>query len=251
MQVVGYRPRVEEPARLVLAEDGSIDAQRLERGATLASTLEDRHCAGSIDGDHHLACDAPDAPYCPEHTDRWPCARCRGDCDLPRESCREEHAIYLAAFAPDHFKVGVTRSWRLETRLREQGADRAVHIQTVENGRIARQIEADIADSIGDSVRVERKLAGLHRSVDATAWERCIDEFDVIDRYAFRYGLNLTERPVAETILTGSVRGTKGRLLVLAHNGSTYGVDLRDLVGYEVTSGVTEKALQTSLGSFR
>ncbi|WP_135662394.1 DUF2797 domain-containing protein [Halorhabdus rudnickae] len=250
MQIVGYRSAVEGPAELVIAEDGTVRRESLEPGRDVAYTLEERHCAGTVSDGRHVACDRTTAPYCPQHTDRWPCARCRGDCDLPLESCREEHAIYLAAFAPDHFKVGVTRSWRLETRLREQGADRAAHIRTVENGRIARQIETDIAESVGDSVRVDHKLAGIHQSVDETVWERLLADFEELERFTFDHGIELSERPVAETLLSGSVRGSKGRLLVLDHNGSTYGVDLRNLVGHEIAPGTTGRTLQASLGSF-
>ncbi|MFB6188361.1 MAG: DUF2797 domain-containing protein, partial [Halapricum sp.] len=163
MQIVGYDTGVgsEGPA-LVLASDGDLEREALDPEAKLALTLGERHCAGTIDyteatervaapdGARHLACDRPKAPYCPQHTDRWPCARCTGECNLPLDSCREEHAIYLAAFAPATFKVGVTRSWRLDTRLREQGADRAAHLRTVADGRIARQVEADIAREVGD-----------------------------------------------------------------------------------------------------
>jgi hypothetical protein len=51
-------------------------------------------------------------------------------------------------------------------------------------------------------------------------------------------------------VATGTVRGTQGRVLVLDRNGSTYAVDMRDLVGYEVTEGGTDRALQSSLGAF-
>ena len=250
MQVVGYRPRVDEPATLLVSDGGDVRRESLEPGVELAYTLADRHCAGVLDDGRHIPCAEPTAPYCPQHTDRWPCARCQGECDLPRPSCREEHAIYLAAFGPAKFKVGVTRSWRLQTRLREQGADRGAHIRTVENGRIARQIEADIASTIGDSVRVDHKLAGIHRPVDTTAWEALLSEFEVLDRFDFDDGLELTERPVAETLLSGTVRGTKGRILVVERHGTTYGVDMRDLVGHEITQRETDRTLQASLGSF-
>ncbi|WP_275883517.1 DUF2797 domain-containing protein [Halorhabdus sp. BNX81] len=250
MQIVGYRPRVEEPAALLVSRDADVQRIWLEPGVELTYTLANRHCAGTVDDGTHIACDNATAPYCSSHTDRWPCARCQGECTLPVASCREEHAIYLAAFAPDAFKVGVTRSWRLETRLREQGADRAAHIRTVENGRTARRIERDIATAVGDSVRVDRKRRGLHRTVDSDAWERLLADFEVIERFAFEHGLELTERPVAETLATGTVRGTKGRLLVIEYGGSTYGVDMRDLVGFELHDGKTDRNLQASLGSF-
>ena len=251
MQIVGYDTGVPEgPPALLLGSDGELDRQPLTPGTDLAYTLETRHCAGAIDGDRHLACANGDAPYCPQHTDRWPCARCTGQCNRPLESCHEEHALYLAAFAPATFKVGVTRSWRLDTRLREQGADRAAHLRTVEDGRIARQIEADIATEIGDRVRVPTKVDGLHREVDEDAWTDLLSGFDPLATFEFDYGLDLTERPVAETMATGTVVGTQGRVLVLDRAGSTYAVNLRDLVGYDVRAEADSRNLQASLGSF-
>ena len=264
MQIVGYDTGIPdgEPA-LVIASDGSLQRESLTAETDLTLTLGERHCAGTIDyseasertvapdGARHLACDRPDAPYCDQHTDRWPCARCTGNCDLPLESCREEHAIYLAAFAPATFKVGVTRSWRLDTRLREQGADRAAHIRTVADGRVARQIEGEIAADVGDRVRVSTKIDGLHRTVETAAWDDLLATFDPIETFEFEYGFDLTERPVAETIATGTVRGTQGRVLVLDRNGSTYAVNMRDLVGYEVTREASTRQLQSSLGAFQ
>jgi len=255
VQIVGYETGApDDVAALRLADDGEIDRQPLDPGKQLTLTLHERHCAGTIDHSgatpRYIRCDAPQAPYCPQHTDRWPCARCTGDCDLPRETCHEEHAIYLAAFAPATFKVGVTRSWRLETRLREQGADRAAHIRTVENGRIARQIEADIAATISDRVRVPRKIEGLHRTVDGDAWSELLAGHDPIATYTFTYGLELAERPVVETMATGTIRGTKGRVLVLDRNDSTYAVDMRDLIGYEVSQRPSSRQLQSSLSAF-
>ena len=250
MQVVGYRARVDESAALLLGTDGTVRTEPLEPGQRVSYSLGERHCAGTIDEGTHVACEAPTAPYCDRHTDRWPCARCRGDCAMPLESCHEEHAVYLAAFAPATFKVGVTRSWRLERRLREQGADRAAHLRTVANGRIARQIEAEIAATVGDSVRVPTKIEGLHRSVDPAAWQTLLDEFEPIETFEFEYGLALTDRPIAETLLSGTVVGSQGRLLVVENGGGTYAVDLRDTVGYEISEDSADRQLQASLGAF-
>ena len=253
MQVVGYETAVggesETPA-LRVGTDGSVEREPLAPGTDLAYALRERHCAGVVDGTTHEVCSRESAPYCDQHTSRWACARCTGNCDLPLAACREEHAVYLAAFAPATFKVGVTRSWRLETRLREQGADRAAHLRTVTDGRVARQIEAEIAAEVGDRVRVPTKIQGLHESVDERAWQSLLDRFETLATYAIEYALDLTERPMAETLLTGTVRGTQGRVLVLEHNDSTYAVDMRDLVGYELAAERTDRDLQSSLGAF-
>jgi len=250
VQIVGYEAGVDAPPALLVAEEGTVSTVALDPGTELTYALDERHCAGVIDGESHTPCPDDGAPYCDDHTSRWPCARCTGECSLPLDSCREEHAIYLAAFAPETFKVGVTRSWRLDTRLREQGADRAAHLQTVADGRVARQIEAEIAADIGDRVRVPTKIRGIHESVDPEAWDSLLAEFDTIETYDFDYGLDLTDRPVVETLASGTVRAVQGRVLVLDNGGSTYAVDMRDLVGYDVTTGEGERNLQSSLGAF-
>ncbi|WP_336345018.1 DUF2797 domain-containing protein [Halalkalicoccus ordinarius] len=251
MQVVGYDVGTgeSEPA-LVLAADGEPVREPLPVGRELAYALGERRCAGTIvDGEHH-GCANARAPYCEEHSRTWVCARCTGVCLKDEMDCFEEHAVYLAAFTPATFKVGVTRAWRLDTRLREQGADRAAHLHTVSNGRIAREIESEIAREVGDSVRVPTKVRGLAEPVDAAAWAALLEEYDPIETVALEYGLELDERPVGETIASGVVRGTKGRVLVLERGGTTYAVDMRDLVGYEVSEGPVERSLQSSLGAF-
>jgi len=250
VQIVGYDTGVDAEPALLVGDDGDLWREALSKRRDLAYTLGERHCAGTIDGETHLSCPRESAPYCDQHTDRWPCARCTGECALPLESCREEHAVYLAGFAPATFKVGVTRSWRLDTRLREQGADVAAHLRTVKNGRVARRIEAEIAADIGDRVRVPTKIDGLHLSVDEAAWQALLSEFAPIETYQFDHGLELADRPMAETLLTGAVWGTQGRVLVVENGAGTYAVDMRDLVGYEVTAKGTDRQLQSSLGAF-
>jgi len=100
-------------------------------------------------------------------------------------------------------------------------------------------------------VRVPRKVQGIHESVDEAAWSDLLAGFEPIETYDFEYGLNLTERPVAETLATGTVRGTQGRVVVVETNGSTYATDLRDLVGYDLQTGKPDRQLQSSLGAFQ
>ncbi|QDX39551.1 DUF2797 domain-containing protein [Salarchaeum sp. JOR-1] len=251
MQVVGYRTAVREdgPA-LVVADDGEVSRLSLASGARLDYGLGERHCAGAVDDDAHYACSDESAPYCPVHSSTWVCARCTGDCLKDEMDCHEDHAIYLAAFAPDVFKVGVTREWRLDTRLREQGAQRAAHLETVSNGRLAREIESDIATEIPDRVRVPAKLDGLHEAVDADAWGVVLAGFDPIETFAFDYGLDLASQPVATTVARGTVVGTRGRVLVLERGATNYAVDLRDLVGHELDPEKESSDRQSSLASY-
>lgn len=251
MQIVGYETHdADGPAALVVAEEGTVRSQSLPPGEELAYTLGERHCAGEVSDRTHQSCDRESAPYCEEHTSRWPCARCTGTCAMPIEACHEEHAVYLAAFAPATVKVGVTRSWRLVTRLCEQGADKAAHIRTVKNGRIARQIEADLANRFPDRVRVRQKIESVHRKVAGDTWSAIVEEFDPLETFDFDYGLSLDSRPVHETMANGTVLGSQGRVLVLERSGTVYAIDLRDLVGYEITDEPASRTLQSSFGSF-
>jgi hypothetical protein len=159
----------------------------------LAYSLGDRRCAGTLDGGVHEVCSAAAAPYCDAHATNWPCARCTGECGLPIDACEEEHAVYLAGFAPATFKVGVTRLARLPTRLREQGADHAAHVHTVSDGRIARRLEREIAEGLPDQVRTARKVAGLHRRFDLDAWWALLGEFRVIRTFEFEYGFDVDD----------------------------------------------------------
>lgn len=251
MQIVGYESGVSdgEPA-LFLADNGELERESLAAGRDIEFTLGERRCAGTIVEGTHRACSNPEGPYCDGHTSTWVCARCTGICLKDEMDCYEEHAVYLATFAPATFKVGVTREWRLETRLREQGADRAAHIHTVSNGRIAREIEHEITREIGDRVRVPTKIRGLGEAVDESAWQALLADYEPIETFSLDYDLSLTERPVSETILSGTVIGTKGRILVLERSGTTYAVDMRNLVGHEVTEGSTERSLQSSFSAF-
>lgn len=251
MQIVGFDRRVGgEPAAILLARDDEVTRTALSPGTHLEMGLGTRHCAGTVDGDRHVSCERATAPYCEVHTTRWPCARCTGDCAMPLEDCHEEHAIYLAAFAPDVFKVGVTKSWRLETRLEEQGAEKAAHVRTVENGRKAREIEAEMARDLTDRVQVSEKIAGLHHTVDDARWKRLLDRFDVLGRFEFEYDLGLDRQPVQETLAAGDVVGAKGRIAVIENGGTTYAVDMRSLVGHEVVDDSDEAERQASLGAF-
>ncbi|PCR89565.1 DUF2797 domain-containing protein [Natrinema ejinorense] len=250
MQLVGYEPSGRGSSLLTSAGSGDIDRRPLEPGNDLAYAFGDRHCAGTIDDGEHVSCDRPSTPYCEYHTSTWVCARCTGTCLKDEMDCYEDHAVYIAAFAPDTFKVGVTKHRRLETRLREQGADRGAHVHTVSNGRIARELEGEIATRLTDRVRTGPKVASLAATVDEPAWTSVLAEFDVIERFRFDYGIDLEARPVRETIASGRVVGVKGRLLVLENGGTTYAVDMRELVGHDLEAGRTDRDLQSSLGSF-
>ncbi|WP_255196799.1 DUF2797 domain-containing protein [Halorarius litoreus] len=240
MQLVGYESSPD--AALLVADEGTVTRVALDPGTDLDYALGERHCAGVIQNGQHDTCSNTGAPWCQVHTDHWH--------EGLIEEREDEHVVYLAAFAPATFKVGITRTWRLDTRLREQGADCGAHIFTVPDGQVAREVESDVGSDIGERVRVATKIRGLHRLVDDDAWADLLDEFAVIDEFSFDYGLDLTDQPVPETLAAGTVVGVQGRVLVLEAGGTHYAVDLRSLVGYDVEPGGDEQPRQSSLGAF-
>ena len=248
MQIVGYEPTPD--AGLLVAENRSVDRIPLTPSAELAFGLGDRHCAGTISNGRHERCTAESVPWCSDHVDTWICARCRGTCLKPEMDCFQEHVVYLAMVAPATPKVGVTKANRIATRLHEQGADRGAVVHHVKDGRIAREIEAEIGEELPERISVGAKQRSLTQSIDEDAWDDLIASFDVAAVHEPAYELALPSTPIPETIASGSVCGTKGRLVVLEQGGSTYVTDLRDLVGYHVHPGEAPPALQRGLAAF-
>ncbi len=248
VQIVEY-DSTPDPA-IYLADDGTVSRRPLAVGDELALSLGERRCAGRVLGDRHRRCDAAETPRCQTHTDTWVCARCRGDCLKDEMDCHVSHDVYLAAFAPDTIKVGVTRTGRLNRRLREQGADRGVRIHRVKNGRIAREIEAEIAEDIPDRVGVSPKIRSLTARVDRETWVDHIEQFSPAEHLVLTYPVSLEEPPIAETLARGEIVGVKGRLVCLRWSGSTFVTDLQDLVGHHIQENTTPRAVQSGLGAF-
>lgn len=238
---MGYRPSGAEPPGVVVATDGETRTVPLVAGERVSYTLGERRCAGVVRDGRHEPCDADRAPYCAVHESRY---------DPATNDAR--HAVYLAAFAPATFKVGITQATRLERRLREQGADRAAKVGEVSDGAVARAREEAIDEDsrLTQRVRVSQKLPGLHQSVEESPWDALLADYEPAARFDLSYGVSVTERPIQTTMLAGEVRGVQGRVALLDRAGTTYAVDLRDLVGYELREGTDDRDLQSSLGAF-
>ncbi len=249
VQIVGY-DRSPTPA-LILASGGEVERISLSTGEKIGYRLGDRHCAGRLNGDGHVSCPDHRTPRCEIHSRSWVCARCRGRCSLPIHACSAPHAVYLALFAPDLIKVGVTRRRRIEHRLAEQGADRGAVLEHVVNGRIARRIERQLANRYPDRVGVRLKVNSLAASVDTGTWSSQLNRYNPVQTYRLSYGFSVTQQPIPATIAYGTVIGVKGRLLVLDHGGTEYVTDLRELVGFNVVDSPDEGPIvQQGLDAF-
>ena len=140
------------------------DPQPVLAGAEIAVELAGaRECIGSRQpGEDPVPCpqhatgaSSNQCPECFERSLMLPCLRCDGErCANParRADCvqPENHAVYLAAFAPGMYKVGVARWERRQQRLAEQGA-RAAIIIARDDGQLVRRVESQIKRLRGET----------------------------------------------------------------------------------------------------
>lgn len=94
-----------------------------------------------------------------------------------QQQLARENFLYIAGFRDGSIKVGTSTSSRVETRLAEQGAWRAVIAASAANGIVVREVEAEITRELGiaQAVSVRRKLKGLVSPVEDDALASQID----------------------------------------------------------------------------
>jgi len=248
MRIVGYSST--DKVLIVSPGPGAIDIS-----SELALMLTGRGCAGRWDGTVHLPCDSNEAPFCARCAERADaCMICRGKCLKPEKTCAVDHSVYLAVFAPSTVKVGVSRSYRLETRLQEQGADEGYEIARFPDGESARKIERDISSRFPDRLGFAEKLGtGI---INRAAVSASLKGFDIFRTYRFdHFPSALTSapiliRPQVGMAISGRVIGIKGQALVLEKHGTYYAVNLDGLVGFDCEVRKGRGRLQVSLAGF-
>lgn len=167
--------------------DGEKELRSLQVGDELAFAINSsRRCIGHRPPGAESLLPCPDevtgisstqCPDCFEKALTLPCLRCTGErCRNParRHSCvqPENHALYLASFAPGVLKVGVARWDRRVERLAEQGA-RAAIICGRDDGQMVRRAEAQIKriSGIPDRLQTTEKLRHLTVAGDTQKME--------------------------------------------------------------------------------
>lgn len=93
------------------------------------------------------------------------------------EHLQQANQLYLACFRDGSIKVGTSTLSRIETRLTEQGAWRALIVADSTDGYAVRIIEDIITERIGvtQAVAATRKLAGLANPVDEASLDAALD----------------------------------------------------------------------------
>jgi hypothetical protein len=168
----------------------------------------------------------------------------------------EPHTVYLAYFAPNVIKVGISHSARGTARLLEQGARSAIILETFPSAHIARQYEAKIAalPYIVETVQIRKKITVLQEPYDevmvAAALTRAKKQIEIditktfdnsyplsLDHQFFPDGLpsikdsfEITNPPV----LSGKVVGMLGSLLFCTQQDAVFFMPLKKYVGYKL-----------------
>jgi hypothetical protein len=229
--------------------------QTIDISGDIALTLGKRGCIGRWEGERHVPCDSGDAPQCARCGGGVPdpCVACRGECRKPEKTCFEEHSVYLAVFAPGSVKVGVSRAWRLEARLKEQGADAGFEIARLPDGEAARRMESSLRAKYPDRMSFEDKLAS--GPVDR-AIRTITGQYDVIRELHFEgfprdlWMSPIVLRPQEGMVISGRTFGIKGQALVLEKLGTLYAVNLDALAGYDIEIKKGRHSLQSSLHTY-
>ena len=224
----------------------------LPLSGSLSLGIGRRTCIGTWQAGVYRPCDSEEVPVCGSCQEFNACAICTGTCLKDEKTCLEEHAVYVAMFRPDIFKIGVTKASRLDDRLREQGADVAAVADYVADGELARRRERELQKRYGikGTVRHSQKML-VDTELDWGAWDAIKAKMDIHDETMLRYfDLPLWMRPLqVKNMLLGRVIGVKGRLVVLEKDATLYGFDLNHILGAEVfpiRSSTRQISLETS-----
>ena len=185
----------------------------LPLSGSLSLGIGRRTCIGTWQAGVYRPCDSEEVPVCGSCQEFNACAICTGTCLKDEKTCLEEHAVYIAMFRPDIFKIGVTKASRLDDRLREQGADVAAVADYVLDGELARRRERELQKRYGikGTVRHSQKML-VDTELDWAAWDAMKAKMDIHDETKLRYfDLPLRMRPLqAKNIAPGQRHWRKG-----------------------------------------
>ena len=163
------------------------------------------------------------------------------------------HFVYLAYFAPNVIKVGISQEERGIRRLLEQGARLAVKLETFSSALIARQYEAKISklDGIVETLPVSKKMELIKLPFDRATSERELrqklleieqkigvsfpkSELIPCEDYFQTAGVDLSRVVLMKDYsqLVGYVRSVIGSIVITDYGGQLLAYNIKKLIGY-------------------
>lgn len=171
----------------------------------------------------------------------------------------QPHFVYLAYFAPNFTKVGISFAGRGFARLLEQGARQAIVLETFNSALVARQYEADISklDKFVENVKISKKIELLSQEYDEEAAKNSLFEAKAAVEQALNTEfknaewLNLDpnyfdkdfDKTRLENIvdltetgkITGKIIGLDGSILLCDYQQTILALPLKKFTGYPFT----------------
>lgn len=223
-----------------------------------------KYCAGWVDFENRCS------QICPDHATvdgkYENCLKCRDKTgfnpafyNASSVSAQQEkinqnpHFVYLAYFAPNVIKVGISQEERGIRRLLEQGARLAVKLETFSSALIARQYEAKISklDGIAETLPVHKKMELIKQAFNSADGERELrqklleieqkigvsfpkSELIPCEDYFQTAGVDLSRVVLMKDCsqLVGRVRSIIGSIVITDYGGQLLAYNIKKLIGY-------------------
>lgn len=242
-------------------ERGDVLGQEL----SLAFDFSTKYCTGWVDFENHCNQVCPDSATvdgkyenclkCRDRTGFNPAFYNADSVSAQQEKINQNpHFVYLAYFAPEAIKVGISQEERGIRRLLEQGARLAVKLETFASALIARQYEAKIAglDGIIETVAASKKLGMIKQPLDTAAAEQALA--DTLIRIQQKLGLDFPNRTLimcdeyfhtdgrdlssvidmtGHKTMAGVVISVIGSVLITEYDGQLLAYNVKKFIGYQ------------------
>ena len=223
-----------------------------------------KYCAGWVDFENRCSQICPDHAAVDEKYEN--CLKCRdktgfnpafynaNSVSAQQEKINQNpHFVYLAYFAPNVIKVGISQEERGIRRLLEQGARLAIKLETFSSALIARQYEAKISKLYGivETLPVYKKLELIKQAFNRADGERELrqklleieqkigvsfpkSELIPCEDYFQTAGVDLSRVVLMKNYsqLVGRVRSVIGSIVITDYDGQLLAYNIKKLIGY-------------------
>ena len=245
--------------------DGKIERHELfGQDLSLEFDFSVKYCTGWVDFENRCS------QICPDHATvdgkYENCLKCRdktgfnpafynaSSVSTQQEKINQNpHFVYLAYFAPNVIKVGISQEERGIRRLLEQGARLAVKLETFSSALIARQYEAKISklDGIAETLPVHKKMELIKQAFNRADGERELrqklleidqkigvsfpkSELIPCEDYFQTAGIDLSRIVLMKDYskLVGRVRSVIGSIVITDYDGQLLAYNIKKLIGY-------------------
>ena len=223
-----------------------------------------KYCAGWVDFENRCSQICPDQATVDEKYEN--CLKCRdktgfnpafynaSSVSVQQEKINQNpHFVYLAYFATNVIKVGISQEERGIRRLLEQGARLAIKLETFSSALIARQYEAKISklDGVIEILPVHKKMELIKQAFNRADGERelrqklleieqkigvSFPKFELIpcEDYFQTAGVDLSRVVLMKDCsqLVGRVRSVIGSIVITDYDGQLLAYNIKKLIGY-------------------